>query len=68
MTPHPSAVIHRHRHRARMSKLITIFGAGQGLGERLTVPVARTYPIAEVPAALAGFTVAPLGKIAITVA
>ncbi|WP_157547778.1 hypothetical protein [Micromonospora sp. ATCC 39149] len=51
-----------------MSKLITIFGAGQGLGERLTVPVARTYPIAEVPAALAGFTVAPLGKIAITVA
>lgn len=39
-----------------MSKLITIFGAGQSLGERLTVPVARTYPIAEVPAALADFT------------
>ncbi|GGK37402.1 NADPH:quinone reductase [Pilimelia terevasa] len=34
---------------------------------RLTVPVSRTYPLAEVPAAFAAFTAGTHGKIAITV-
>jgi len=35
---------------------------------RLTVPVARSYPLAEVPAAFGDFATGTLGKIAITVA
>lgn len=35
---------------------------------RLTVPVARTYPLTEVPTAFDHFTAGTVGKIAITVA
>ena len=35
---------------------------------RLTVPVARSYPLAEVPAAFADFAAGTVGKIAIAVA
>jgi NADPH:quinone reductase-like Zn-dependent oxidoreductase len=35
---------------------------------RLTVPVSRTYPLAEVPAAFRDFAAGTLGKIAITIA
>jgi NADPH:quinone reductase-like Zn-dependent oxidoreductase len=35
---------------------------------RLTVPVARSYPLAEVPAAFAHFAAGTIGKIAIAVA
>jgi NADPH:quinone reductase-like Zn-dependent oxidoreductase len=35
---------------------------------RLTVPVARSYPLADVPAAFSDFATGTLGKIAITVA
>jgi NADPH:quinone reductase-like Zn-dependent oxidoreductase len=35
---------------------------------RITVPVARTYPLADVPAAFGDFASGTLGKLALTIA
>ena len=42
--------------------------AADAAGGRITVPVSRTYPLADTPAAFADFTGGTLGKLAITIA
>jgi NADPH:quinone reductase-like Zn-dependent oxidoreductase len=42
--------------------------AGDLAAGRVTVPVERTYPLAEVPAAFSDFAAGTRGKIAITIA
>lgn len=61
---HPAAVAIRATPTvATLDRLASDVAAG-----RITVPVSRTYSLAEVPAALADFAAGTLGKLAVTVA